>query len=199
MKVYLMSEMYGGIIKAFEIERTANDIEHVLKCKFETHTLLPSDTDIITRKALEVISGKWGNGNDRKTALTRAGYDYNAIQNRVNELITNDNRKGIIDVIYNPPATIVKWQDGTKTVVKCNEGDEYDWEKGLALCVMKKVYGNTGRYNDIFKKYAPKPKEKDTMTMEEYFGELRKAIADALMALETGTKEEKEGTENGNN
>ena len=37
--------------------------------------------------AKEVIAGKWGNGDARKNALTEAGYDYNAIQNRVNELL----------------------------------------------------------------------------------------------------------------
>ena len=35
--------------------------------------------------ANEVIAGKWGNGQDRKTRLTDAGYDYNAIQNLVNQ------------------------------------------------------------------------------------------------------------------
>ena len=37
--------------------------------------------------AREVIQGKWGNGVDRKNRLTNAGYDYNAIQKRVNELM----------------------------------------------------------------------------------------------------------------
>ena len=37
--------------------------------------------------AKEVIAGKWGNGNARKKALTDAGYDYSAIQKRVNELM----------------------------------------------------------------------------------------------------------------
>lgn len=45
-------------------------------------------------------------------------------------------------VIFNPPATIVLWPDKTKTVVKCNEKDEYDKMKGLALCYMKKFLGN---------------------------------------------------------
>lgn len=196
MKVYLMSEMYGGIIKAFEIERNANDIEHALKRNFETKTLLPSDTDIVTRKAIEVLAGKWGNGNDRKTALTRAGYDYNVIQNRVNQLIVNDTRFNIQDVIYNPPATIVKWQDGTKTVVKCSENDEYDWEKGLALCVMKKVYGNTGRYNDIFKKYAPETDDSDWM---EALRNIQNVLNSILGPAETKEETEKEGQENGKN
>ena len=37
--------------------------------------------------AREVIAGKWGNGNERKNRLTSAGYDYSAVQNRVNELM----------------------------------------------------------------------------------------------------------------
>ena len=37
--------------------------------------------------AREVIAGKWGNGQDRKNRLTKAGYDYNIVQKRVNQLI----------------------------------------------------------------------------------------------------------------
>lgn len=41
----------------------------------------------IEELAKEVISGKWGNGEERKRRLTNAGYDYKAVQKRVNELI----------------------------------------------------------------------------------------------------------------
>lgn len=49
-------------------------------------------TSVINEKttdeiAQEVINGLWGNGNDRKTRLTEAGYDYAIIQNKVNELV----------------------------------------------------------------------------------------------------------------
>lgn len=44
-------------------------------------------------------------------------------------------------VIYNAPATIAFWSDDTKTVCKCDPRDEYDPEKGLLLCQMKKMYG----------------------------------------------------------
>lgn len=37
--------------------------------------------------AREVIRGDWGNGQDRKNRLERAGYDYTAVQRRVNELL----------------------------------------------------------------------------------------------------------------
>ena len=56
-------------------------------------------------------------------------------------------------VVFNDPATIVFWKDGTKTVVKCQNGEKYDKEKGIALCFMKKIFGNKGNFNDIFRKY----------------------------------------------
>lgn len=37
--------------------------------------------------AREVLAGRWGNGDDRKNCLTTAGYDYSAVQKRVNELV----------------------------------------------------------------------------------------------------------------
>lgn len=55
-------------------------------------------------------------------------------------------------VIFNNPATIVYWTDGTKTVVKAY--DEYfDEEKGLAMAFVKKIHGNKGNYNDTFRKW----------------------------------------------
>lgn len=56
-------------------------------------------------------------------------------------------------VIFNNPATIVYWAEGTKTVVKCQEGDKFSKETGLALCIAKKAYGNSGAFNDVFKKW----------------------------------------------
>ena len=41
----------------------------------------------IDQLAREVIRGDWGNGADRKNRLTAAGYDYAAVQARVNQLL----------------------------------------------------------------------------------------------------------------
>lgn len=60
----------------------------------------------------------------------------------------------IEQVIFNNPATIVIWKDGTKTVVKCQECDTYNKEVGLAMCFAKKAMGNKGNFNEIFKKYC---------------------------------------------
>lgn len=51
-------------------------------------TIYPSTSSkTIDELANEVIQGRWGNGQDRKNRLTAAGYDYNAVQQRVNELL----------------------------------------------------------------------------------------------------------------
>lgn len=43
--------------------------------------------------AREVLAGNWGNGQDRVNRLTSAGYDYNAVQNRVNEILSGSASK----------------------------------------------------------------------------------------------------------
>ena len=62
----------------------------------------------------------------------------------------------ITKVIYSEPATIVFWSDKTKTVVKCQEGDEFDPEKGLAMAMVKKMLGNQGNYYNTFSKWLEK-------------------------------------------
>lgn len=61
-------------------------------------------------------------------------------------------------VIFNNPATIVFWEDGTKTVVKAH-GDEFDEEKGLAMAIAKRALGDSGSYYNVFKKFVPKGDE----------------------------------------
>lgn len=72
-----------------------------------------------------------------------------------NSLVENRKSCAIERVIFNDPATIVIWSDNTKTVVKCQPGDTYDPEKGLALCVCKRFLGNKGNFNNEFKKWIP--------------------------------------------
>lgn len=81
------------------------------------------------------------------------------------EKIINDEFKklakmfSISDVIFNGPATIVIWEDGSKTVVKA-ENEEFDPEKGLAMAISKKMLGNKYDYYEVFKKYVGKYEKK---------------------------------------
>lgn len=82
--------------------------------------------------------------------------DTRELWSRMNPHINNYKIK---DVIFNPPATIVFWMDGSKTVVKCQEDDEYDAEKGLAMAITKKFFGNDGKYYNEIKKWVGKYEE----------------------------------------
>lgn len=54
-------------------------------------------------------------------------------------------------VIYNDPATIILWADGTKTVVKVHD-EPFDKEKGFAMAVFKKSLGE--KYHRVLRQYC---------------------------------------------
>lgn len=66
-------------------------------------------------------------------------------------------------IIYNPPATIVFWEDGTKTVVKCSESETYSEYYGFLAALGKKIFETNSEVNRIVKTYIPKPKEEPKM------------------------------------
>lgn len=80
-------------------------------------------------------------------------------------------------VIFNDPATIILWHDGTKTVVKTQNGEKYDPEKGMAMAISKKCFGNAWEYYSIFKKWVPydavKAEEEDDDETIDIYGDGR--------------------------
>ena len=84
------------------------------------------DKKSIDEIADEVIDGKWGNGTDRKTNLEEAGYDYNAVQNRVNEILSKNNKKSVTEVAKDVIAG--KYGNGTDRKKKL-EAEGYDYEQ----------------------------------------------------------------------
>lgn len=93
--------------------------------------------------------------------------DVTATRIAYNNMYKNTQISLIKNVIFNDPATIVFWNDGTKTVVKA-ENEEFDPEKGLAMAISKKVLGNKGNYYETFKKWLPKEDKNDNKLEEEY-------------------------------
>lgn len=65
----------------------------------------------------------------------------------------------IENVKFNGPATIVFWSDGIKTVVKANPDEAFDPEKGLAMAITKRVFGNKHNYYHKVKHWLKKYKE----------------------------------------
>ena len=67
---------------------------------------------------------------------------------------------GVKNIILNPPAMIVFWNDNTKTVVKCREGETFNPYYGFCAALAKKVYGCNARVNKIVDKNIQKPEKK---------------------------------------
>lgn len=88
----------------------AEGLVEFLNLKKKASTSTPSKT--VDEIAKEVIAGKWGNGQDRKDRLTKAGYDYTAIQNRVNSLLGKTETKKSIDEIARE-VIAGKWGNGS--------------------------------------------------------------------------------------
>ena len=76
---YIVSELKG--------DRAVITFDRVIVAAVNVNDLtLAAGKKSIEEIALEVIAGKWGNGNERKKLLESAGYTYSEVQKKVNEL-----------------------------------------------------------------------------------------------------------------
>lgn len=114
----------------------------------------------------------------------RSGALYPRCEGKKTDSATNT--AAIKNVIFAPPATIVYWSDGSKTVVKCSE-------KGLAMAIAKRCGGNKGSYYKEIqnwveksgKKYPGKPaagKAVDLDVLKKYSSEANKDFEKFLSA-----------------
>ena len=108
----------------------------------------------------------------------------------------------IKNVIFNPPATVVYWSDGTKTVVKCSPNDKFDPEKGLVMAIAKRCANNSGSYYKEIQKwigeescykanFADMPKEKanlpaDNALLKKYVDKTDADLKSFVDAVTTG-------------
>lgn len=126
--------------------------------------------------------------------------------NKVNEKKETKTMKASIPKIKNidfqPPLTVVIWEDGTKTFVRCLEDDEFDPEKGAAMAIAKKFLGDTYHYNDVINYYTEKyyrkhpgtkrplnlsvPEQDIIWLIRQCGEETEKFITDTLMEIYTG-------------
>ena len=131
---------------------------------------------------------------------------YTHLADRIREEVSkreaaNMTAASIKNVIFNPPATVVYWSDGTKTVVKCSVNDKFDPEKGLAMAIAKRCANNGGSYYKEIQKwvgeescykanFAYTPKEKaDCSTSNALLKKyITKADEDLKSAIAAATK-----------
>lgn len=91
---------------------------------------------------------------------------------------TNMTAASIKNVIFNPPATIVFWTDGSKTVVKCNAKDEFDPEKGLAMAIAKHCADNSDDFYKEIKKWVEKSGYKQVDDVKVLAKEIKRVYYD---------------------
>lgn len=121
---------------------------------------------------------------------------------------------GIEKVLFQNPATIVYWSDGTKTVVNCMDNaetkekivdgkkvtvrrarkcDTYSEEIGLAMAIVKKYFGNEGNYNNVFRKFIPGMAEREKTAKKAQKAVQKAAKKTAAKKTQKTTKKTVEG------
>ena len=87
-------------------------------------------------------------------------------------------------IIYNNPATIVFWRDGTKTVVKKNEKEKYNSYNAFCAALAKKIFGTNSEVNRIVRSgYNQKVAEG-----QKKLAEFKKKVEKARKARKKGEK-----------
>lgn len=92
-------------------------------------------------------------------------------------------------VIYNKPATVVLFDDGTKTVAKATDGDVYDRNTGLAICLAKKLLGRCW-YEQVYPYLSTEPEQKRRVKLDKHgyfnlakYDAFKKVFCDGRLAV----------------
>lgn len=83
----ILTDDYADKVASACVEVLAANGVLVKKEKKEEPKVPTETKKSVEEIAREVLAGKWGNGTDRKNRITAAGYDYSAVQAKVNEVV----------------------------------------------------------------------------------------------------------------
>ena len=84
----------------------------------------------------------------------------------LNEVDCNSPYPKPVKIIYSPPATIVFWTDGTKTVVKCSMDDEYNEYYGFLCALGKKIFGTNSHLKKMIDEKAERHYPEDEFSKQ---------------------------------
>lgn len=136
IKIIASTAKYGGGKEVnYKFETTTITESYLKKKIMEVVEMLKGDNMAFVNSSLGSLSGTI------ITAPTKFSFSM-------------DYRRQIKKVIFNDPATIIFWEDGSKTVVKCQPDDKYDKMTGFAMACAKYMFGNEGNYYEVFKKWV---------------------------------------------
>ena len=93
-KIKVIEGNYSKAVKERTINVNGRYIRGFVTPKYSA--MATSKQKTVDQLAQEVLAGKWGTGSTRKKKLEAAGYNYNAVQNRVNEILAEQKKKKTI-------------------------------------------------------------------------------------------------------
>ena len=133
----------NGIITKNDLEEKVDELnKKINEVKRQTRTFY--DDEMLDELLGEIIKKK-AEETDEKLRK--------AVEDRKRKRI--DGLSNLIRNVYlNNPYTVIIWKDGAKTIVKCQDTDEWDPEKGFAMALLKGILGDTNYFNTIFKKWV---------------------------------------------
>lgn len=119
-------------------------------------------------RRLDEMAGKCNNGAtvNVEKGMIRKRMSSTEILNYAFDNFLDD----VKDIHFSGPATIVFWKDGTKTVVKCQEGEYYDPKEGIKYALLKKLAGGTSnqaskkmdKFDEWLEKWVPEDLKSET-------------------------------------
>ena len=143
-KVYVIHDIFGSLIGGPEtalLKEEEGDVSGGLIEPLEALELVEPDAGICEKEEL------------RKEILSKMKFLRDTANYKVAET-KNFYSLNVSKIIFNPPATIVFWEDGTKTVVKCSAEDEFSEYYGFLAALGKKVYENNSQIKKLIDKKA---------------------------------------------
>ena len=143
-KVYVIHDIRGALIgyqTVALLKEEEGDISGGFIESLEALELVEPDAGVCEKEEL------------RKEILSKMKFPRDIADYKVAET-TNFYSLNVSKIIFNPPATIVFWEDGTKTVVKCAAEDEFSECYGFLAALGKKVYENNNQIKKLIDKKA---------------------------------------------
>lgn len=132
-KITVIEGNYSDQVKVRTLEASNSTIQGYGRPAYETESVEPEEVKKSNEEvATEVLAGVYGNGDDRKAAIEKAGYEYAVIQALVNSILAGSaatkksNEEVAVDVI----AGLYGNGDARKKAV---EADGYDYEEVQAI------------------------------------------------------------------
>lgn len=181
----------SGVIGEAHRNMIKKEVNSIFGIKGMEEERMENDRNLIVYKSEEEMAKEFINFGKRCGGYGFLPTDYTTIS-----MISINQEKprldlGIKNVIFNDPATIILWNDGTKTVVKVQDGDRFDPEKGLTMAIVKKLLGNQGNYYNELKKWLPEEEKVDfgRVSVEEAAESMSKFV-DAMFGSLNGYKVE---------